>query len=315
MAGSGLGDVGGWFRSADEDAVALPTAPRWGPSTGGFGRVSPDDDLAAALDLLRSRRVFVLSGAGMSTGSGLPDYRGRDAVSRAPMLYQEFVRSDTSRARYWARSTAGWQHFIAARPGLAHQLLAALEPTLGVVGVVTQNVDRLHQRAGSHRVIDLHGRIDRVRCLSCDATITRESLQAQLLDLNPGFASTVAHAASAPDGDAEVERFEGFRVPHCPCGGVWKPDVVFFGENAARDVVAAAFDCYEESDAVLVLGSSLTVMSGLRFCKKAVRDEKPVVIVGDGATRGDDLANIRLHGRLEDILPRWQAMLTAAKRS
>lgn len=309
MAGVGLGDVGGWFRSADDAAVALPSSPRWGAGTGGFGRVSLDEELAAALDLLRHRRVMVLTGAGMSTGSGLPDYRGRDAVPRAPMLFQEFVRSDASRARYWARSTAGWHHFRAARPGAAHRLLVELESRLEVTGIITQNVDRLHQAAGSQQVVDLHGRIDHVVCLTCGAVTDRERLQRELLALNEGFAATVATVGSAPDGDAEVERVEGFRYPSCPCGGMLKPDVVMFGENARREAVDAAFAMLAASEALLVLGSSLTVMSGLRFVRKAARDGLPVVIVGDGATRGDDLATVRVHGRLEDVLPRWLGLL------
>ena len=308
-------DVGGWFRTAD-DEVALKSAPDWGPGTGGFGLASSDDELAAALEVLRRRRTMVLTGAGMSTGSGLPDYRGPDAVPRSPMLLSEFLGSDLSRRRYWARSTAGWRWFKQARPGLTHASLAALDGPLDVVGVVTQNVDRLHQSAGSSRVIDLHGRLDHVRCLRCAATLCRHWLQSRFLAMNPAFAERMTlleeEAVSAPDGDAEVDRTEDFRYPSCrACGGTLKPDVVFFGENTRRPIVDAAFAMLERADALLVLGSSLTVMSGLRFCRRAARDGKPIIIVNDGATRGDALATTRLHGRLEHVLSRWAAMLPA----
>ena len=282
----------------------------WGPATGDFGRVSDDDDVVAAAELFRGRPTMVLTGAGMSTGSGLPDYRGRDAVPRSPMTYQEFVSSDLSRRRYWARSTVGWRWFGRARPGVTHDALARIGQLTTLTGVVTQNVDGLHQEAGTRPVVDLHGNLARVVCLDCDATSERHHLQTRLLDLNPEFATQLDdladEARSAPDGDAEVDRTETFRYPGCElCAGMLKPDVVFFGENAHRDVVAHARDLLDRADVLVVLGSSLTVMSGLRFVRWAVRDGKDVVIAGDGATRGDDLATLRLHGRLEDLLPRW----------
>ncbi|SDL20090.1 NAD-dependent protein deacetylase [Tessaracoccus oleiagri] len=306
-------DVGGWFRTA-ADGVALPAAPGWGPGTGGFGRISGDEELRQALDLLHHRPTLVLTGAGMSTGSGLPDYRGPDARPRSPMLYQEFVGSDLSRRRYWARSTVGWRWFRQARPNAAHTSLAALEARLPSVGVVTQNVDGLHQRAGSPEVVDLHGRLDRVVCLGCEGVVDRDALQQHFLALNPSFAARMAaleeEAISAPDGDAEVDRTQDFRYPPCEaCGGILKPDVVFFGENTRPEVTSSAFELLEQASTLLVLGSSLTVMSGLRFCRRAVRDGKPVVIVNDGATRGDDLAEVRVHGRLEDVLGAWVQML------
>lgn len=301
-------DVGGWFRTATS-GVALP-ATAWGPGTGEYGRLSHDDDLAAAADLFRGRPTLALTGAGMSTGSGLPDYRGRDAVPRAPMTYQEFVGSDLSRRRYWARSTVGWRFFARAEPNDAHRALAALGRLTPVTGVVTQNVDGLHQAAGSSPVVDLHGNLARVVCLDCRAMIDRHELQDELIALNPGVAGRLIDLAeetrTAPDGDAEVDRTEDFRYPGCPrCGGMLKPDVVFFGENADRTVVDRAMALLDEAEALLVLGSSLTVMSGLRFVRRAAQDGKDVVIVNDGATRGDDLATLRLHGRLEDVLARW----------
>ena len=313
MGGAPIPDVGGWFRTAT-NAVALPSSPSWGPGTGGFGRRSHDDDLAAAADLFRGRPTMVLTGAGMSTGSGLPDYRGRDAVPRCPMTYQEFVGSDLSRRRYWARSTVGWRWFARARPHETHLSLAALGEVTPLTGVVTQNVDGLHQAAGSRPVVDLHGNLARVVCLGCREMSRRDALQDQLLALNPGFAGRLDELAeesrSAPDGDAEVDRTESFRYPDCPrCGGMLKPDVVFFGENADRGVVERARGMLEEASVLVVLGSSLSVMSGLRFVRRAAQAGIDVVIANDGATRGDDLATLRIHGRLEDVLSRWVAAL------
>ena len=306
-------DVGGWFRTA-RDGVTLPSREDWGPGTGGFGLESPRFELRQALELLQDRRVLVLTGAGMSTGSGLPDYRGRNAAPRSPMLYSEFVGSDLSRRRYWARSTVGWRHFRNATPGAAHQALARLAGLLDVIGVVTQNVDGLHQQAGLKQVVDLHGNLADVICLGCRDRTSREALQTQFLELNPTFATRLetleAEAANAPDGDAEVDRTETFDYPHCgACGGILKPDVVFFGENAHKPTVEEAFRLFDDSETVLVLGSSLTVMSGLRFVRRARQQGKSVVIAGDGHTRGDEFADVRIHGFLEQILPAWESLL------
>ncbi|MGO1285552.1 MAG: Sir2 family NAD-dependent protein deacetylase [Brachybacterium sp.] len=314
-------DVGRWFSTATRAPLdgpgptrGGPRLPAWGPMEGAqYGRRSPDEEVDAALELLRGRPVAVLTGAGMSTGSGLPDYRGRDAVPRSPMTYQEFVGHDLARRRYWARSTVGWEQFREARPGLAHRQLAALDPAaFSVTAVITQNVDGLHAAAGSSPVIDLHGRLDRVRCQQCDALSSRTALHGRMLSMNPELAARLpqlaADAAQAPDGDAEVDRTSRFRYPPCAlCGGILKPDVVFFGESARREEVAAAFTALEEAGALLVLGSSLTVQSGLRFVRAAGRQGKPVVILNDGPTRADPDATVRLHGRLEDVLDRWLA--------
>lgn len=305
----GQRDVGGWFRTVN-GAVALPHTAAWGPGAGGFGRTSHEDDLDAAAELVRGRSTMVLTGAGMSTASGLPDYRGRDAVARSPMMFQEFAGSELSRRRYWARSTVGWRSFAAARPNEAHLLLAELARRTPITGVVTQNVDGLHQEAGSRPVVDLHGNLARVVCLDCGHLADRHALQRTLLELNPLFARDLdklaADAASAPDGDAEVDHTDDFAYPGCPrCGGMLKPDVVFFGENAHRAVVEEANRLLDDSDALVVLGSSLTVMSGLRFVRRAAREGKDVIIVNDGSTRGDDLATLRLHGRLAPVLHHW----------
>ena len=300
-------DVGGWFRTAQGGESVLPSKA-WGPpDDSSFGWVSSADEVAAAARTLRGLPTMVLTGAGTSTASGLADYRGRGAIPRSPMTYQEFVSSDASRRHYWARSAVGWPSFQMARPNTVHRQVASLAAVLPVTGVVTQNVDGLHQAAGSCPVLDLHGRLSTVSCLSCNATVDREALQRTLLELNPDYAARLddlaEQAASLPDGDAEVDRTEEFVYPSCAvCGGILKPDVVYFGENASKEVVTAAFDLLDASEALLVLGSSLTVMSGLRFVRRASRDGKPVVIVNDGATRGDELAQHRLHGRLEDVL-------------
>lgn len=309
-------DVGGWFRSAVEHVPNAPRIRQWEP-LGGFGRNSPDAVVAEAFELFRNRPTMVLTGAGMSTGSGLPDYRGRDAKVRNPMTFQEFVGSDLARRRYWARSTVGWLTFGAARPGAAHRLLAELEEHVDVTGVVTQNVDGLHRAAGSARVVDLHGSLDGAYCLECGHAVHRQELQRVMLQLNPELEGRLQElardSATAPDGDAEVDRTETFAYPACAvCGGILKPDVVFFGENARREVVAEAFGTLEVAEALVVLGSSLTVMSGLRFVRRAVRESMPVVIVNDGETRGDPLATVRVHGRLETVLARWLAFARQA---
>lgn len=300
-------DVGGWFRTA-RGGHTVGAIKDWGPpEDSSFGLVSTDAEIADAVEDLRGRRTMVLTGAGTSTASGLSDYRGRGSIPRAPMTYQEFVSSDLSRRHYWARSTVGWPSFRVAMPNRVHEQVAALASVLSVPGVVTQNVDGLHQAAGSDPVLDLHGRLSTVTCLRCRNVVEREDLQRVLLQMNPEFALRLGdlaeQAASLPDGDAEVDRTEEFKYPSCTeCGGVLKPDVVYFGENASKEVVTAAFDLLEASEALLVLGTSLTVMSGLRFVRRAVRDSKPIIIINDGATRGDVLATHRLHGRLEVVL-------------
>lgn len=301
------GDVGGWFRSAHPNGAT--SVDSWEPGQG-FGRVSDADDLAAAFELFRGRPTLVLTGAGMSTDSGLPDYRGRDAVPRSPMTYQEFVSSDLSRRRYWARSTVGWTAFGNARPNQAHLALAELGRITPLTGVVTQNVDGLHQRAGSAPVVDLHGNLAEVICLDCDRLFPRAQLQERLLGLNPGFAQRLdrlaAEASTAPDGDAEIDRTADFDYPDClACGGMLKPDVVFFGENAHPETVARANRLLDASDVLLVLGTSLTVMSGLRFVRRSAKEARDVIICTDGETRGDALATLRLHGRLAPVLRGW----------
>lgn len=249
------------------------------------------DDVAG---LLAGRRVVVLSGAGLSTDSGIPDYRGPNSPARAPMTYQEFVSGEVAQQRYWARSHVGWHTIGQAEPNDGHRAVAVLEAAGVVTGVITQNVDGLHQDAGARSVIDLHGRLSRVVCLCCGEHSSREDLDARLGQANPGFRG-VRPVAVAPDGDAELVDVRGFRVVGClVCGGPLKPDVVFFGENVPRERVDRCYGVVGAGEALLVLGSSLTVQSGLRFVRRAHELSWPVVIVNRGATRGDPLADLRM---------------------
>ncbi|MEU8894795.1 NAD-dependent protein deacetylase [Nocardia sp. NPDC048505] len=257
----------------------------------------PEAEHAALLELLSGRRVAVLTGAGLSTDSGIPDYRGPASPPRTPMTYQQFVGDPVFRQRYWARNHIGWRRMDAARPNLGHRALARLERLGVVTGLITQNVDLLHTKAGHREVIDLHGTYARVRCLGCSALISRMTLADRLEAANPGFvtAATATGVEVAPDADAVVEDTESFRMVDCArCGGLLKPDIVYFGENVPRERVAAAYEVVESADLLLVAGSSLTVMSGLRFVRHAAKRGQPVVILNRGRTRGDELAALRL---------------------
>ncbi|MBB5911504.1 NAD-dependent SIR2 family protein deacetylase [Nocardia transvalensis] len=257
--------------------------------------VTAADDVAA---LIAGRRVAVLTGAGISTDSGIPDYRGPDSPPRNPMTYQQFVGDSVFRQRYWARNHVGWRRMDGARPNSGHRALARLERAGVVTGLITQNVDLLHTKAGSRRVLDLHGTYARVRCLSCDALISRMTLAERLEAANPGFAEAAVTSGLevAPDADAVVTETDSFRMVDCDrCGGMLKPDIVYFGENVPKPRVAAAYELVEEADVLLVAGSSLTVMSGLRFVRHAVKTARPVVIINRGPTRGDPLATLTLN--------------------
>jgi NAD-dependent SIR2 family protein deacetylase len=242
-------------------------------------------------------RLFVLSGAGISTDSGIPGYRDADGRWRRtpPVLLQDFLRSESVRQRYWARSMIGWPMVARAHPNTAHDALARLEAAGRLQRLVTQNVDGLHQRAGSSRVIELHGNLDRVVCLECGALHSRASIQRTLESLNPEFEAAIAPTAA--DGDADVERrdLDLFRVPQCSrCAGVLKPNVVFFGEGVPRDRVDDALTALEQADAMLVVGSSLMVYSGFRFCEWADAMGKPMAAVNLGRTRADHLLALKI---------------------
>lgn len=297
--------------------------------------------LTALVRLLRGRGVVALTGAGCSTESGIPDYRGPDGRfrARAPVRYREFVSDPDARRRYWARSAVGWPRFSAARPNRAHRALARLEERGAVRGVITQNVDGLHQEAGSRRVVELHGSLSRVRCLDCGTTVERAAVQERLLALNPGWVERWAPAPGgngggrtrgddagggapgqpgaeagrlAPDGDAELPAgaVRTFRVPTCTaCAGVLKPDVVFFGENVPAARVERAWELYGRAEVLLVAGSSLAVYSGRRFVHRAGKEGVPVAVVNLGPTRADDRAEVRVAGRLGSVMPLVAAAL------
>jgi NAD-dependent deacetylase sirtuin 4 len=258
--------------------------------------------LDAVADILRGRRVVVLAGAGMSTESGIPDYRGAGRSPRKSIQFREFVQSEATRRRYWARSAAGWPLMQAARPNAAHQALAALEERGVVAGVITQNVDGLHAAAGSREVVELHGALARVRCLDCRTPCSRVAMQERLLLANPRI--TERAAVAAPDGDADLSDTDDFVVPPCDlCGGVLKPDVVLFGENVPATTTNHAWSLFDRAEALLVTGSSLAVFSGYRFVVRAAERAIPVAIINLGPTRGDSQAAAKLEASLGTALP------------
>jgi len=262
--------------------------------------------------ILAERQVVVLSGAGLSTESGIPDYRGVTGTLRrhTPMTYQEFVTSEDGRRRYWARSHVGWRTIARAEPNPGHFAVAALRDAGYVSAVITQNVDGLHGAAGTRDAVDLHGSLDRVVCLNCGQTSRREDLDRRLREANPDFQDTSTRIN--PDGDVELadEFVAAFRTVACDvCGdGILKPDVVFFGENVPKPRVQQCYELLDESRALLVLGSSLTVMSGLRFVRYAAKNGRPIAIVNQGETRGDSLAAVRVD------LPLGPALTLLAER-
>ena len=262
--------------------------------------------MQALIDFVaRCPRLFVLTCAGCSTDSGIPDYRDADGEwkRRAPIMLHAFVGNELARKRYWARSLVGFRRMRSAQPNDAHTALAHLERRGRIVQLVTQNVDGLHQAAGSHNVIDLHGRVDTVRCLGCGRRSSREELQEELVRRNPEFAAL--DAVHAPDGDADLEdaAFERFDVPACPaCRGMLKPDVVFFGENVPAERVQRAMAAIAHSDAMLVVGSSLMVYSGYRFVAAAADAGKPIAAINLGRTRADDLLTLKVTDRCATAL-------------
>jgi NAD-dependent SIR2 family protein deacetylase len=255
--------------------------------------------------LLEAGRVAVLTGAGMSTRSGIPDYRGPAAAGRSvtPITFQVFTRDEAARRRYWARSHRGWQVISRAEPNVAHRAVADLQQLGLLQGVITQNVDGLHQAGGATEVIELHGNLDAVVCLGCGAGSHRLELAERLAGANPDWRARIT--AVNPDGDVEA-----FRPVDCAsCGGMLKPDVVFFGETVPAPRVAEAFGVLDAASALLVLGSSLTVMSGYRFVLRAAKRGIPVAIVNQGPTRGDARAGVRVDGELTEVLPALVAAL------
>lgn len=254
----------------------------------------------------RHPRLMILTGAGVSTGSGIPDYRDGEGSwkRRQPVQHGEFMSSLEVRQRYWGRSLIGWPVMRNASPNPAHRQIAELEARGHSDLLVTQNVDRLHQKAGSLSVMDLHGRADEVVCMSCGCRSTRDDVHRRCANLNPGFENYTATVA--PDGDADLELdFTGFRIVDCDhCGGILKPDVVFFGDYVPRQRVHAALDALKASDGLLVIGSSLMVYSGFRFCRYASEWACPIATLNLGRTRADSLVDLKLNAPISDTLAR-----------
>ena len=262
-------------------------------------------------ELLAGRRAVVLTGAGISTDSGIPDYRGPGSPRRSPMTYSEFCSAEQARVRYWARSYAGWPRMAEVAPNAGHRAVAAMEQCGAVSGVITQNVDGLHPKAGSRTVVELHGCLRQVACLGCESRFDREWHQRRLAALNPGF--DPAPLRIAPDGDVDLGSVADYRVATCPrCSGVLKPDVVFFGEAVPRDRVTRCFEMVDAAEALLVAGSSLTVLSGYRFARHAHARAIPIVIVNRGETRADALATLKLDAGCSETLSALAAELAAA---
>ena len=259
-----------------------------------------------AREQLAGKSILVLTGAGVSTESGIPDYRGEGKTERHPMTFDAFMGSEQARARYWARSYVGWSVIANAKPNGSHFALAQAESLGRISHIITQNVDSLHQQAGSKKITELHGRLDKVVCMSCRGLRDRSKMDVLIEQLNPGIQKDVS-VEFTPDGDAEVEASASFRIPKCPsCFGILKPDVVFFGESVPTERVVSTMEQLERSDALLVAGSSLTVNSGMRFARAASKAGKPIVIVNVGPTKADDIAIAKIEAptsvALEELL-------------
>ena len=259
-----------------------------------------------AREQLAGKSILVLTGAGVSTESGIPDYRGEGKTERHPMTFDVFMGTEAARARYWARSYVGWSVIANAKPNASHFALAQAESLGRISHIITQNVDSLHQKAGSKKVTELHGRLDKVICMTCRALIDRLRMDDLIEDLNPTIRKDLS-VEFTPDGDAEVEAASDFRIPPCPgCGGILKPDVVFFGESVPTERVASTMEQLERAEALLVAGSSLTVNSGMRFARAANKSGKPIVIVNVGPTRADEIALAKIEAptsvALEELL-------------
>ncbi|MFW0754838.1 NAD-dependent protein deacetylase [Pseudomonas sp. H11T01] len=263
--------------------------------------------LDALYHLMAEQPFLILTGAGISTPSGIPDYRDNDGVRRgkAPMMYQEFLSAPASRRRYWARAMLGWPRIRQARPNAAHEALATLQTKHHIAGLITQNVDTLHDQAGSQDVIELHGSLHRVVCLDCEQRSDRHGIQLVMEAQNPYLAGV--DAVQAPDGDTLLDpAFEArFQVPRCPhCDGErLKPDVVFFGENVAQATAAKAIRCVEQAAGLLVVGSSLMAYSAFRLCRAMAEQNKPLIAINLGKTRADDLLDLKIEGSCEQLLP------------
>ena len=265
--------------------------------------------LDEAIGLMRGAEVAVLTGAGVSTDSGIPDYRGEGAPVRTPMTVQAFLASERARKRYWAGSHLGWRTFGSAQPNAGHYALAGMEATGLVNGVITQNVDGLHRRAGSRHVVELHGGMDRVLCVTCGQHYARQAIADRLAQLNPSIDLDTA-IRPAPDGDVEVDDVDAMAIPSCTvCGGILKPDVVFFGEFVPVDTFQAAASLVRGADVLLVAGSSLVVNSGMRLIELARRGKLPIIVVNRGITKGDSRAAVKIDAGASETLVAMAAAL------
>lgn len=275
-------------------------------SASGPALASRDDRLepllAEATRLLSGRRIVVLTGAGVSTDSGIPDYRGEGAPVRTPMTFDHFRSDARGRQRYWAGSHLGWRHFSAAHPNAGHRALAELELAGVVNGIVTQNVDGLHLRAGSRRVVDIHGSLDKVRCLHCGQSFARADIAARMARDNPWLEAPEGVELN-PDGDVTVERSDSMIVPSCTvCGGILKPEVVFFGEFVPVEKFDEARALVRSADAMIIAGSSLAVNSGIRLLDQASKRKVPIIIINRGATKGDARATLKIDAGTSEVL-------------
>ncbi|HXH35050.1 MAG TPA: Sir2 family NAD-dependent protein deacetylase [Plantibacter sp.] len=280
---------------------------------GGSARETIEAATERAIELLDGRRLSFLTGAGVSTDSGIPDYRGKGAPKRTPMTVDQFLSNDdAARKRYWAGSHLGWKRFDGARPNAGHRAIAALEEAGVADGVITQNVDGLHVRAGSRRVVDLHGSMDRVSCLSCGQSYARSGIAERMTTLNP-WLDTETDVTINPDGDAEVGRVDEIVVPTCTvCGGMLKPDVVFFGEFIPTEKFAEAASLVRGADALVIAGSSLVVNSGIRLLELARRKRIPVVVINRGPTKADGRAEVKLDAGTSETLTHIASRLLPA---
>ena len=264
-----------------------------------------------AMPLLEGRSIAVLTGAGVSTDSGIPDYRGEGAPKRTPMTFQQFMVDAQYRKRYWAGSHLGWSHFDAARPNTGHRVLAELEASGRVNGIITQNVDGLHLRAGSQRVVDLHGTMDKVRCLTCGQSFARADVADRISAANPWLEAISADEVN-PDGDASPAAFDDFITPDCTvCGGVLKPDIVFFGEFIPVEKFSEASALVKRADALIVAGSSLVVNSGIRLIEQARRRRIPLVGINRGVTKGDTQAAVKIDAGTSEVFLALQERLSS----
>jgi NAD-dependent SIR2 family protein deacetylase len=291
------------------DALEPADAPDTAAALASALALDSERAVDAVAALLHGKRAAVLTGAGLSTDSGIPDYRGEGAPSRTPMTFQTFVADARSRKRYWAGSHLGWRVFHQAEPNLGHRSLVQLESTGAIAGVITQNVDGLHTRAGSRHVVELHGSLDRVVCLACGQAFGRDSIAARLETDNPVLRDPL-NIRIAPDGDADVGNIDDFVVPACTvCGGMLKPNVVFFGELVPTEIFLEASALIQGADALIVAGSSLFVNSGIRLVEQARRRKLPIIVINRGVTKGDGRAVHKLEAGTSETLAALAARL------